>query len=237
MLPIKGNHRTRYVEQEGTLQSHTGSDAWGMFAIKAIQEEPDAGIHVEVKVNGIPIHMELDTGASVTIISERTWQAKMAAVPLQKSGILLKMYTGERLKVLGEAQVQVTYNTQQAQLPIVVVEGNGPSLFGRNWLKAIQLNWKYIKHISTELEALLQKNSVLFKDELGTMIGLKARLTVKPCRCSPQVLPSPTSTVYALREAMEKDLARLERQGVIEKVSYSDWATPVVPVPKPDGSG
>ena len=74
--PTKGNHRTRYVEQEGILQSHTDSDAWGMFAIKAIQDEPDAGIHVEVKVNGIPIHMELDTGASVTIISERTWQAK-----------------------------------------------------------------------------------------------------------------------------------------------------------------
>ena len=122
--PKKGNHRTRYVEQEGILQSHIDSDAWGMFAIKAIQDEPDAGIHIEVKVNGIPIHMELDTGASVTIISERTWQAKMAAVPLQKSGILLKTYTGERPKVLGEAQVQVTYNTQRAQLPIVVVEGN-----------------------------------------------------------------------------------------------------------------
>ena len=116
----------------------------------------------------------------------------------------------------------------------MVVEGNDPSLFGRNWLKAIQLNWKYIKHISTELEALLQKYSVLFKDELGTMIGLKARLTVKPdavpkaCRARP--------APYGLREAMEKDLARLERQGVIEKVSYSDWATPIVPVPKSDGS-
>ena len=33
------------------------------------------GIHVEVKVNGIPIHMELDKGVSVTIISERTCMA------------------------------------------------------------------------------------------------------------------------------------------------------------------
>ena len=28
----------------------------------------------------------------------------------------------------------------------------------------------------------------------------------------------------------------MEQSGVIEKVNYSDWATPVVPVPKPDGS-
>ena len=33
----------------------------------------------------------------------------------------------------------------------------------------------------------------------------------------------------------EQDLDRLEKMGVLEKVKYSDWAAPIVPVPKSDG--
>ena len=35
---------------------------------------------------------------------------------------------------------------------------------------------------------------------------------------------------------MEADLQRLLRQGVIEPVQFSDWATPIVPVVKGDES-
>ena len=41
---------------------------------------------------------------------------------------------------------------------------------------------------------------------------------------------------YALKGPIEEELERLEREGIIEPVKYSDWASPVVPVPKPDGS-
>ena len=46
----------------------------------------------------------------------------------------------------------------------------------------------------------------------------------------------PRSVPYALREVIEKDLERLELLGVIEKVNHSDWAAPIVPVPKADHS-
>ena len=65
-------------------------------------------------------------------------------------------------------------------------------------------------------------------------MGVTAKLKVNPdttpkfCRARP--------TPYALKDAIEKDINRLEKLGVLEKVQYSDWATPVVPVPKPDGS-
>lgn len=35
---------------------------------------------------------------------------------------------------------------------------------------------------------------------------------------------------------VEAELERLEREGIIEPVQFSQWAAPIVPVIKPDGS-
>ena len=41
--------------------------------------------------------------------------------------------------------------------------------------------------------------------------------------------------VHSVKQ-LRKDLSQLQQLGVIESVKYSDWAMPIVPVPKPDGS-
>ena len=115
-------------------------------------------------------------------------------------------YTGEPMKVLGETEVSVEYNNQEAkQLLVVVVKDRGPLLLGHNWLKVIQLDWRSIKYIPTELESLLYKYGKLFKEEPGTMRGVNAKLSVKqdaiPKFCRTRPVP------YALREAIEKDVS------------------------------
>ena len=40
---------------------------------------------------------------------------------------------------------------------------------------------------------------------------------------------------YAMRDKVEQELTRLQKQGVIEPVRFADWAAPVVPVVKGDG--
>jgi hypothetical protein len=35
---------------------------------------------------------------------------------------------------------------------------------------------------------------------------------------------------------VEEELKRLQSEGILSKVEWSDWATPIVPVPKQDGS-
>ena len=51
---------------------------------------------------------EIDTGASVTLISEETYNEHYQDKPLQKSSLKLKTYTGEPLQVLGQAAVTVS---------------------------------------------------------------------------------------------------------------------------------
>ena len=178
--------------------------------------------------------MELDTGASVSIMSEEAWKKSFARVPLEKSQIKLRTYTGETLDVIGQAQVEVTYQNQTANLPIQIVKGQGPSLFGRNWLRDIKLNWGSIKKISSDLDNVLTQHQSVFKDELGTIQGVKAKLYVKPDSTPKFFKPRPVP--HAVKGAIEQELDRLESIGVIEKVRYSEWAAPIVPVVKPDNS-
>ena len=84
--------------------------------------------------------MEIDTGASVSVISEDTylsvWPEDQRPV-LQKSNAQLRTYSGEFMHVCGSITVCVSYRQQQKTLSLLVVKGAGRPLLGRDWLKEI----------------------------------------------------------------------------------------------------
>ena len=142
-------------------------------------------IRVEVKVNGQELSMELDTGVALTIMSEMTYSSlwPQGGPTIHQSSTSLKTYTGEPIKVRGRAEVQVDYNDQTLQLPIIVVEGSGPTLLGRNWLHELRLDWPRIFRVQLdaqhppELAAILDKYPAVFKDELGGCAGRRQKFT------------------------------------------------------------
>ena len=86
--------------------------------------------------------MKIDTGAAVSIISQATYQKLFAEVPLNAVPLRRKTYTGEHIAVVGEMVTQVQYGSQVKQLGLIVIQGEGPSWFGCNWLEHFQLDWK-----------------------------------------------------------------------------------------------
>ena len=182
--------------------------------------------------------MEVDTVATRSIISQCTYQRLWSgadAPPLCSTTTRLKTYTGEVIRVLGEIQVEVSLNHQKENLSLLIVEGDGPSLLGRDWLQKVKLDWCKIHHMSeTKLHTILGNHSSVFKDELGCMKDIKAKIYVEengiPKFCRARRVPS------ALRQKVSQELERLEKNGVIEPVRFSEWAAPVVPVVKSDGS-
>ncbi len=182
---------------------------------------------------------EVDTGCSVTVLSQVEYgklEVKEKLPKLKQSSLNLKTYTGQSVNVLGTSKVQVKHNGLVKDLSVVVVAGSGPNLLGRSWLAELEL-WERKNKIQTSSERLqdiLKKHEIVFKEELGTLKGTTAKIHVvsgaKPHFVKPRSLP------FAMREKVEAELDRLIKEHIIKPVKFSEWAAPIMPVLKPDGS-
>eukprot|EP00731_Ephydatia_muelleri_P017692 Em0010g790a len=219
-------------------------DVEDMYTLFNVRDVSLAPFRVPMEINKASLEMEVDTGAAASVISEVTyrtlWKGKCnERPPLKHTNALLRTYTGERLRILGRIAVQVRYQKQEANLSLLVIGGDGPSLLGRDWIGKFRfpscLN-RGIFHTSSQsaLQEILGKHKELFKDELGllkgTLVKIHVNETATPLFFKPRAVP------YAVREKVEKELERLEKLGVIEAIQFSEWAAPVVPVVKCDGS-
>ena len=85
-----------------------------------------------------------------------------------------------------------------------------------------------------KVEELLDKYSEVFQDDIGTRRSTKAKLPLRegsqPKFCKARPVP------YAMKPKVDAELKRLEREGILHKVKFSDWATSIVPVVKPNGT-
>ena len=66
--------------------------------------------------------MELDTGASLSIMSKNTFHEHWPNRPLEATTRKLRTYTGETIEVFGIARVQVTHGKNSAELELMVVD-------------------------------------------------------------------------------------------------------------------
>ena len=134
------------------------------------------------------------------------------------------------------------YENQSKDLKLTIVPGNGPSLLGRDWLKDIKLNWKsllVVKQDTTEqdkppdVEEILKPFEDVFKEELGLLKGTTVKIHVD--KDSQPKFFKPRNVPFSMKEKVSKELTRLQEQGIIQPVSFSDWAAPIVPVLKSTG--
>lgn len=82
------------------------------------------------------------------------------------SCLKLKTYTGQALRVLGSAQVEVRHRGTVKELPVVVVHGTGPDLLGRGWVKELCMKLEAIHNIKgvETMPEVLHQHAELFKE-------------------------------------------------------------------------
>ena len=69
---------------------------------------------------------------------------------------------------------------------------------------------------------------------MGTTKNGKAKTYLKPNSIPKFLKAHPVS--YAFKKKIEIELERMVKSGILEPVDISEWATPIVPVIKNDGS-
>lgn len=215
-------------EQEDTSED----DVLGHVRLHGMHRSPP--ITVKITIDNCLVKMEVDTGASMSIMSQSIFSQLWPGRSLYTTDVRLQSYSKEPIPVVGCCYVNLGYRGQTVNnVPLIVVQGSGPSLLGRNWLARSQLDWKQIHRVqSYGLQAVLDRHSEVFRDGLGTMKGFAAKIYVDP-NATPSFSPA-RSVPYALREKVEQELDRLHREGVLEPVEVSEWAAPIVAVLKAD---
>ena len=217
----------------GGLFSHDTGDTYSMFKVTTGKTRATP-LMVSVKVNNNDLQMEVDTGASASVISEETygrlWKREDAP-PLRPTAVLLRTYAGEKLALLGSITVDVQYQEQRRTLSLLVVAGSGPTLLGGDWLLQIQLDWTNLKHLGSapRMQYVLSRHTEVFKDELGLVKGMTAEIHVHGSSSTSPIFQSSECAVRLTRKGGE-ELERLERDGIIQPVQFSNWAAPIVPV-------
>ena len=124
---------------------------------------------------------------------------------------------------------------------LIVVQGNGASLLGRNWLSHIRLNWNEIFSVpivgqvkSRTLNEVLSKHAQVFRSDcLGEIRGYKASIELKP-DCTP-IFCKARPVPLMFRDKVDADLDKRVSDGSLVPVQKSKWASPLVCVPKDQG--
>ena len=118
--------------------------------------------------------MELDTGATISILSSSTWTKLFPGRELKRTNTVLNTFSREQLQPIGCADDNVCYKSQSGTLPILVLEGEGPALFGRNWLKYIRIDWQSMYQVKEDkLHTTLAHHGKIFREGLGKVKDMR----------------------------------------------------------------
>jgi hypothetical protein len=199
----------------------------------------ESPIIIDLSLNGQQHSMELDTASGKSFVTPAMWK-RLGSPKLKRSDIVFRTYTGQKFEAKGTFKCTITYNGQTVTHNMHVAEGS--SLFGRDLLNVLQMDWGHIKSQcsqinkvkdSLSLKSLLEEYKDVFDDPVGLIRNFKAKLVLKD-DASPRFIKA-RKVPFALREKVNFELDRMEKSGVIERIDHSDWASPLVIVPKPNG--
>ncbi|XP_061729321.1 uncharacterized protein K02A2.6-like [Cydia pomonella] len=181
---------------------------------------------------------EIDTGSPITAISQKTYESLFKEVPLSPSNKRFAGYNGIPILSIGFAKLPVVYLGKTIILD--VIPQGGPVILGRNFISKFKLELAPILYCSTtesetdDVSDLMARYPELFSDKLGRFKKYKIKLTLKAD--AKPVFYKARPVAFALKDKVDSEIKRLVRLGILEQIEYSDYASPIVPVLKRDGS-
>lgn len=198
-------------------------------------------IYVKLIVENIPLNFEADSGFAYTAISEKCYLKYFKNKQLFTNDLTLKDYIGVTFEPMGYLNLKVVYEQNEYVLKVYIIRNGGPPLIGRNGLNLLNLGICKIRYIDNDVDnstksitELINKFKNIFDNSLGTFNKQEIHLRLKDGAVPKFFKARPVP--FALKPKIEDEVERLVKNGVLVPVEFSDWATPIVPIIKPNGN-
>ena len=192
-----------------------------------------------LEIDGEYVELMLDSGASVNLIDEVTYQGiykgKVKTLAQAKRRIF-SYGSPTPLPLLGTIHAKLTAKSNTTSATLHVVKGSSGNLLGYDTAQRLGL-LKIVNQVGIDKTSPQYLASGEFRDLFGG-IG-KVRGKVVKLHIDPDVQPKQQPhrrILFHVRQDVEKELERLESLDIIEKVTGpTPWVSPIVVVPKSSG--
>ncbi|XP_061727739.1 uncharacterized protein K02A2.6-like [Cydia pomonella] len=210
--------------------NYDGEDDDGkLYNIRSVKGKP---MVETVSIQGKDIQFEVDTGAAVSVISPSFYKTHFNNIPLSPANKGLHGYASYKLQCAGMLQLPITYCGATHTLDIYVVCNGSAPLLGRDFISKFNLELAPI--YCNNINAVEQNFPQLFSDNLGCFNKYQVKLTLK--EGSKPIFFKARPVAFALRDKLSKEIDRLVDLNVLVPVEHSEYASPIVPVLKRNGS-
>ena len=202
---------------------------------------------ITVDIEGTPVQVCIDSGATANTIDYATYEAITAAktLPLKPTDVKLCPYGEDNpapIPLAGSFFGLVTTPSGQMDLTrfLVLKAQNAGCLLSRE--TSMRLGMLHVAASTTtehspvhgEYHYLLQKFPAVFSGEIGKLKDYQLELSIDPTVQPMAQNPRPTPIHYRAR--VETKLKQLEDQDITEPITGpTPWVSPVVIVDKPNG--
>ena len=189
----------------------------------------------DIKVNETTILFKIDSGADVTVIPLTVYQRSNLQPTLRSTSKVLMGPCNYKMNCIGTFTTQLRHQDKTTTEEIFVVKGLERSLLGRQAAHSLNLLNRVDALNSSEMkESIKEKYPNLFTG-LGQIKHQEYDIKLTQ-EATPYAIVVPRQVPIPLRKETERELQRMERNGVISRVEDpTEWCAPMVVTPKSCG--
>ena len=183
---------------------------------------------IVLSLNGKPTKFEIDTGAEVTVISERAHR-NIGSPKLRPPQKTLRGPSNQELFVKGQFTAKLKNSDREVEQELFVVKDLHRHLLGRPAIKVLDLAAR-VGVVEEDEKSPVARYPNLFTG-LGKLDGEYSIQLEDGAK--PFALTVPRRVAIPLMQPVKEELARMEKLGVISRVSEpTEWCAGMVVVPK-----